>query len=82
MILTLSLESNMTDLTNLQEIETTQELELEGKVFLVHKNQNGTEIDREELDGAFILQLLETLLTSDIESLMLSESLEESTNSL
>ena len=65
----------MSDSQEIKPIKTFQELELNGKIFLVHKNENGTVVDKEELNGEYMLRLLEYVLTSELNHLMLPELL-------
>ncbi len=65
----------MSDSQEVKPIQTFQELELNGKIFLVHKNENGTVIDREELNGEYLMRLLGLILSSDLDHLMLPELL-------
>jgi len=77
-ILTQRLRRSMSDSQEIKPIETIESLELHGKIFLVHTNANGTVIDKEELDGVYMLKLLESVLSANIDHLMLPELLENS----
>jgi hypothetical protein len=42
------------------------ELELEGKVFFVEKDEDGNVISRDELDGELVLQALMTVIQAGV----------------
>jgi hypothetical protein len=49
-------------------VPTIAELELDGKIFFVEKDQEGNVVSREELDGELVLRALLTVIEDAVRS--------------